>query len=44
MPHVVLFLNVLFKCDCLVVELISLQTYRSDTYRTLSIYKPVPRK
>lgn len=39
-----LFLNVLFKCDCLVIELISLQTYRSDTYRTLSVYKPVPRK
>lgn len=44
MPHIVLFFNVLFKCDCLVIKLISFQTYKSDTYITLSIYEWVLRK
>lgn len=39
MPHVVLFFNMLFKRDCLVIKLISFQTYKSDTFITLSIYK-----
>lgn len=42
MPHVVLFFNVLFKGDCLVIKLISFQTYKSDTYITLSIYELGP--